>query len=119
MTGGQQSIDPITDALFMDIHVKFTLAFPSNVGKLELLQLNLFLDGYRPTVIATLDTAATGSTVETAVFANGIYIFMYIYLYMFIYIYVLYIFIHIHVFYYIHICIYLFIYIYRLCWRDR
>jgi hypothetical protein len=63
-----------------DIHVKFTLAFPSNVGKLELLQLNLFLDGYRPTVIATLDTATTGSTVETAVFANGIYIYIYVYI---------------------------------------
>lgn len=72
MTGGQfPAIDPISDLTYMDVHVKFTLAFPFNVGKLEMMKLNLYLDGVRPTVTASLDTALSGSTVETSIFANG------------------------------------------------
>ena len=72
LTAGQNVLtENIYDAAYMFIKAKFTLAFPKNVGKLEQLDLNLMLDGARPTTYCPQDTAITGSTVGYAVYPNG------------------------------------------------
>lgn len=68
---GQNKYNTIYDPANMLIVAKFMLAFPANVGKLAQLDLNLNLDGHRPTLYNMQDTAATGSTVGYAVYPNG------------------------------------------------
>jgi len=45
----------------------FTLAFPGNPGYLKQIQINKYLDGYRP----TLFTSETSSTLHWYIYANG------------------------------------------------
>jgi len=47
--------------------IKYTLAFPANPGKLKPLEINWFLDGYRP----SLATTEYKSTLGAFVYANG------------------------------------------------
>jgi len=67
-TPGQDVLytEPIYDA-GMKIHSKYTIAFPSNPGKLPQISVNKFLDGKRP----TLYTDESVSTLGWKVFANG------------------------------------------------
>ena len=67
-TSGQEAIyiEPIYDT-GMKIHSKYTIAFPSNPGKLPQISINKYLDGKRP----TLYTDEAVSTLGWKVFANG------------------------------------------------
>lgn len=49
------------------IQARFTIAFPSNPGKLKQPDINIFLDGYKPTV----KSSESVSTVGVFVYANG------------------------------------------------
>ena len=72
LTGGQNpTTENIYDVANMFIKSKFTLAFTANVGKLDQLDLNLNLDGARPTLYSPEDTDIVGSTVGYAVYPNG------------------------------------------------
>ena len=71
-SGGQDAVtENIYDPTHYTILEKFTLAFPGNAGKSKQLDLNLNLDGTRPTLISPQDTNTTGSTVGYAVYSNG------------------------------------------------
>lgn len=67
-TPGQDAsgIEPIYDAN-MHLFAKYTLAFPSNPGKLKQIAINKYLDGNRP----TLFTDETTSTLGWHIYANG------------------------------------------------
>ena len=72
LTAGQNSVtEGIYDATYVNIKSKFTIAFPENVGKLDQIDLNLLLDGARPTLYSPEDSPALGSSVGYAVYPNG------------------------------------------------
>lgn len=51
----------------VQIAARYVLAFPANAGKLKPFEVNLYLDGTRP----TLTTSEASSTLSTFVYANG------------------------------------------------
>jgi len=55
----------------MTILVTFTLVFTGNPGALKPIDLNLYLDGQRPTLFLTTNTKASKSTLMYAVYPNG------------------------------------------------
>ena len=69
-TGEDQSAAYLTDAYAPFVVTKFTLAFPSNPGKLRPPEINLFIDGSRRTVRTGLRNDPA-SSVNTWVYPNG------------------------------------------------
>ena len=69
-TGGVQNAAYSTEAYAPFVATKFTLAFPSNPGKLRTPKINMFIDGSRRTIRTGLRNEPA-SHVNTWVFSNG------------------------------------------------